>query len=352
MLDKLYKKDRLLPTVKVGGNVKHHPFRGLCQQYFARAAKKVTPSTMAKRRSITEGICIKYGDMPFDQMERKHVTSIRDIRIEAPGAANNIVKSISAMFAWAVDVGECKTNPCQGMKRLRSGDGWLAWTLEEIEQFETRHTNGTMARLALLIFMFTGLRLSDASVLGRQHFSNGWIKIRPSKTSHSSGVTVEIPVLQIFSVELSQVLNARMTLLVTEYGKPFSAKGLGNKMRQWCDEAGLPNCSAHGLRKSGASIAAENGATSDQLKAIFGRTTSQQAELNTKSARRRILAGDGAKLLSPVRNQNKNVPPFVADFAKWDNQSEIDQQNHDFETCSGGSGGTRTPNQAVMSRRL
>jgi hypothetical protein len=34
------------------------------------------------------------------------------------------------------------------------------------------------------------------------------------------------------------------------------------------DEAGLPKCSAHGLRKAGATITAENGATDRQLMAF------------------------------------------------------------------------------------
>jgi len=52
----------------------------------------------------------------------------------------------------------------------------------------------------------------------------------------------------------------------------------------------LFHCSAHGLRKAGASIAAEN-ARQAMLKAIFGWTTSQQANLQpscaTKEACRR-----------------------------------------------------------------
>ena len=38
--------------------------------------------------------------------------------------------------------------------------------------------------------------------------------------------------------------------VVTEFGKRFSVRVFGNKFRQWCDEAGLPNCSAHGLLQS------------------------------------------------------------------------------------------------------
>lgn len=327
-------------------------FRWLCQQHFKRAAKGVTVDTMDRRRRILEEICTKYGDLPFDMMERKHVTALRDVRIESPGAANNIVKAISAMFAWAIEVGEAKVNPCNGIKRLKSGDGFHTWTLEEIEQFEAKHKPGTMARLALAIFMFTGLRLSDAAILGKQHLRDGWIRIRPGKTSGSSGVEVHMPLLSDLATELDSVAAGRMTFLVTEYGRPFSEKGLGNKMRQWCDEADLPHCSAHGLRKAGASIAAENGATSDQLKAIFGWTTSQQADLYTRAARRKVLAKDGAKLLIPDRSENKSVPLSEANLEKWDTKAENREENQIFTEKNGGPGGTRTPNQAVMSRRL
>jgi integrase len=61
-----------------------------------------------------------------------------------------------------------------------------------------------------------------------------------------------------------------MTYLVTAYGRPFTVWCFGNKMRQWCNGAGLPHCAAHGLRKAGAATAAENGATSQQLMAILG----------------------------------------------------------------------------------
>jgi hypothetical protein len=32
---------------------------------------------------------------------------------------------------------------------------------------------------------------------------------------------------------------------MTEYGKPFTAQGFGLWFRARCDEAGLPQCSAH-----------------------------------------------------------------------------------------------------------
>lgn len=60
-----------------------------------------------------------------------------------------------------------------------------------------------------------------------------------------------------------------LTLLMTELGKPYSATGLGNAMRDWCDQAELNHCSAHGLRKACAVFAAEAGATSQQKQGYF-----------------------------------------------------------------------------------
>lgn len=99
-----------------------------------------------------------------------------------------------------------------------------------------------------------------------------------------------------------------MTYMVTDYGKPFNVNGLGNKMRDWCDEAGLPHCSTHGLRKAGATMAAENGATDDELMAIFGWTTKQQTTLYTKSANRKKLVGGAMHKLSKEQRGTDFVP--------------------------------------------
>ena len=99
-----------------------------------------------------------------------------------------------------------------------------------------------------------------------------------------------------------------MTFLVTAFKKPFTEKDLGNQMRDWCDSAGLPHCSAHGVRKAGAPVAAENGATHEQLKAIYGWTTYKQPDLYIRKARRRKVARAASKLLVYDRNENKNVP--------------------------------------------
>lgn len=89
-----------------------------------------------------------------------------------------------------------------------------------------------------------------------------------------------------------------LTWLVTQFGQPFTSPGFGNWFRVRCDQAGLLHCTAHGLRKAGATIAAERGASERQLMAIFGWQTSKQAVLYTRAAEQKVLAGGAMTLLS------------------------------------------------------
>jgi integrase len=93
-----------------------------------------------------------------------------------------------------------------------------------------------------------------------------------------------------------------LTFLVNAFGRPFTDAGFGNKVRQWCDQAGLKHCSAHGLRKAGATIAAENGATSRQLLAIFGWTSLKMAEHYARAADQKRLAESAMHLLEAEAN--------------------------------------------------
>ena len=65
----------------------------------------------------------------------------------------------------------------------------------------------------------------------------------------------------------------------------------------------LRECTAHGVRKALAKILADNGATSSELKATFGWTTSKLADLYTEQANKKDLATSGLERLG-----NKSVP--------------------------------------------
>jgi hypothetical protein len=54
------------------------------------------------------------------------------------------------------------------------------------------------------------------------------------------------------------------------------SSGFGGWFRKQCDKAGHKHCSAHGLRKAGASIAAENGTSPHRLGFLVRRETNDE----------------------------------------------------------------------------
>ena len=122
----------------------------------------------------------------------------------------------------------------------------------------------------------------------------------------SSGICSKQLVLPILPA-LQQVIDAslcgELAFLVNDLGRPFTDAGFGNKFREWCNQAGLRHCTAHGLRKAGATIAANNGATAHQLMAIFGWDTLKMAEAYTRAADQERLAETAMHMLE-VREQN------------------------------------------------
>jgi integrase len=142
--------------------------------------------------------------------------------------------------------------------------------------------------------MYTAARRSDVVKLGNGHIRDGWIKFMQYKTS----VPVELPILPALQevIDATPVIGTT-TFLVTQHGKPFTAAGFGNWFRDRCNEARLPQCSAHGVRKASAARAAENGATVHQLMSMFGWLTMHEAQRYTQAAERKRLARDAATLL-------------------------------------------------------
>ena len=77
--------------------------RWLCEQYYASAAfQSLAPSTRKVRRGILEEICQRTGSFRFAKMEAQHVAKLRDEKAAFPEAANNRVKALRQLFAWAI----------------------------------------------------------------------------------------------------------------------------------------------------------------------------------------------------------------------------------------------------------
>ena len=74
----------------------------LCQQYYVSAAfQSLAASTRKVRRGILDEICQRVGNFRYALMESPHVAKLRDEKAAYPHAANNRVKALRQLFAWA-----------------------------------------------------------------------------------------------------------------------------------------------------------------------------------------------------------------------------------------------------------
>jgi len=164
---------------------------------------------------------------------------------------------------------------------------------------EQRHPIGSKARLALALLLLTGQRRSDIITFGKQHVREAknvpanlrtvhrgrWLAFTQRKNKKRKPISLMVPLLP----ELEEIIAATpcgdLTWLVTQFGQPFTSPGFGNWFRVRCDQAGLPHCTAHGLRKAGATIAAERGASDSLWQYSNGRLASRPCSTRARPSR-------------------------------------------------------------------
>ena len=157
-------------------------------------------------------------------------------------------------------------------------------------KFENAHPVGLKARLALGLLLYTACRREDVVRIGPQHINDGRLRYTQAKNEHRNPVTLDIPVHTDLQALIDATPSKHLTFLVTEFGKPFSPAGFGNWFRDRCNKAGLPHCSAHGLRKAAATRLAERGATTHEIMSITGHRNLEEVERYTRDAQKARLA--------------------------------------------------------------
>lgn len=272
-------------------------FRWLVEEYKKSASyRSLADRTRKVRASILEELCQEYGELPYALLNAPAVMKLRDQRVDKPEAANARIKAIRQVYRFALDyqIEGVTMDPTRDVSFVKSKnpDGFHAWSTDEIERFEETHLVGSKGRLALALMLYAGCaRRSDVVLLGRQHLTrDGRLVYRQFKGRNNWPVQIDIPVID----ELRRIIDASpcgdMAFLVTEFGKPFSTNGFGNWFKKRCDEAGLPHCSALGVRKAAAARLAELGCSDLEIMAIGGWQTLKEVQRYTKGARKRVLA--------------------------------------------------------------
>lgn len=250
----------------------------------------------------------RFADMPLNRLDVANLEVLRDRKKDVPFAADERLKVLRQVFDTKKDGKAIVPNIARLVQPFNAhSDGHATATPEDIEKFIAHHGTTSKAVLYVAIQMYTGLRVSDLAVLGPQHRRKDAFKLRLFKNRNRTPVDIDIAIHPILEAVLASHKVENLTYLVTEFGKPFSVKGLGNRISDWWRQAGMGHLTSHSVRKGLATDVAHNEATDSMLEAMFGWKDGKTSKIYTRNAERARLArqtverinwdGIGSKLL-------------------------------------------------------
>lgn len=197
-----------------------------------------------------------------------------------------------------------------GYARLR-GQSSAPKSEDEVARFEMRHPLGTQPYLALHLLLDTGQRRSDVVKMGWQLARGIGARRKIAVRQQKTNTPLLIPIVPALAHALDRVPRTNPTFLLTSKGAPFTANNFGKRFREWCDEAGLPQCSAHGLRKLTATRLANAQCTERMIMAVTGHKSPAEMSRYTKASDQARLAEQAMAKLSACQDENKTLQNFV-----------------------------------------
>lgn len=292
----------------------------LLRQY-AAIPERLGPSivTQNKVRNILERFADGKEDWPVKGIRFDHIDAIiakariksldeRGRKVGGVEAARKLRKELRRLFAFARKLGWISVNPVDDSQPVKvtpneRSTGFHTWTESDITQYRSHWPLGTKQRLAMELMLWTDQRKVDAIHLGRQHVREGKFVIRQSKT----GKLLKLPIAPPLAEAIAAMPATDATcFLMTEWGRPFSVKGFGGWFRNQCDAAGLPKCTAHGLRKATMRRMAELEMPNRTMKSVSGHSKDDEVARYTEAASQERLAEQAIRRLVEWEKSNPN----------------------------------------------
>jgi integrase len=274
-----------------------HTLGWVVQRYRESAGAKGTWGDLAlatrmQHEPFLRDAVMKAGREPISRITRAVIE--RGMAARSPNVARHFLYALRGLFRWAVAAQYCNVDPTSGLKPiLLKTDGYPPWSEEWCRKFTAHWPVGTWERLAFDLLYWTGLRASDAVRIGRQHIQNGTLIIRAKKNDK----VVPIPIAPELQAALAAAPNSALTFIVGANDRPLKAATFSARFIRAAETAGVPG-SAHGLRKTRATLLAEAGATEAELAAAMGWRGTAMAQLYTRSRNETLLAERAANKLA------------------------------------------------------
>jgi len=221
-------------------------FRSLIALYKASTDyRSLAKSTQRNWSGWLDRVAEHFGDLRIGQFDRPEkirpiIRQWRNKWSDRPRTADYGMQVLSRVLSYAVDpLGKIASNPCEGIKRLYSGDrSDIIWTDADIAEFKA--VASLQAGWAVDLAAHTGLRLGDLIRLSWSHVEADAIVLRTGKSRQRREVIV--PLYDELRAVLARIPKVATTVLVNGQRKPWTEDGLKTAIQRakvaakWADK--------------------------------------------------------------------------------------------------------------------
>jgi integrase len=258
----------------------------------SEATKKNYSIYLAKANSL---IRTRNGESPPARaIEKPDVLALRDRLADTPGAANQVVRAVGALYKWAKDRHGLKENPAHGVTMFKATphEPWPEDLLEEA-------LSDPQVGMPVALLYFTGQRIDDTITMSWRDIRGDYMNVFVQKKDKH----VKVAILPELQAMLDRQEKTAVTILTNANGRPWTQGGLRQKLQHWAAERGH-KVVPHGLRKNAVISLLEAGCTHAEVSGI----TDQSIQMVEHYAKRvnKLRLGRAAVLKFTAHRRARN----------------------------------------------
>lgn len=210
-----------------------------------------------------------WGNLPAKGLRPVHVQAVMDGLAGTTGKANNFLSAMRALSTWARVRDHIEHSLTEGVKPYAKDTGHKPWTPEQIDVALAKLTG--VVRRGVVLYMWTGMRGSDAVKLGWTDIDEGGFSYRSQKTSRD----VWCPIVPELAAEMATWEKRPGPFLYQDGGRADGRRYSRKKFSEHFAEARdqipeLAGVTLHGLRCTAVIRLRRAGLSTAQIGDIVG----------------------------------------------------------------------------------
>jgi integrase len=265
---------------------------GLCEKFRnSPRYAKLAPNSKASYETYMKVIVEMFDTFLAHQVEPQDVSKLLEKLKDRPGAANQCVRTLSAVYAWGCKPANALVakNPAAGIELYEGGEHepWPEWLLEEALK-----AKDPFIRLTVNLLYYGGQRIGDTCAMGWRKIIGDYeyMTVKQEKTDEELDIRIHGQLRAV----LRETPRSLGTIIRKADGTRYSVGHVRQRLQEWAEKRGV-EVVPHGLRKNAVNGLLEAGCSAAHVSSITGQSLQMVEHYAKKRDRKRL--SDAAVLL-------------------------------------------------------